>query len=191
MDIQHLVDRLEQTLADSRRLPLSSNLVVDEARIFSIVDQMRVSIPEEIKRANRVEAEKERILAQAQEEAERIRELAKQEASELVRRDAIMVSSQQRADAILERARREAEVMRSESDAYALEVLAKLEEDLLRSLSVVRNGMHRLEAEQAVEAAATPAPEQEEPDDGTGGSPGGGPGSDEYEPTSDQAQAES
>ena len=179
MDIQHLVDRLEQTLADSRRLPLSSNLIVDEARIFSIVDQMRVSIPEEIRRANRVEAEKERILAQAQEEAERIRELAKQEAAELVRRDAIVVASQQRADAILERARRDADAMRSESDAYALEVLAKLEEDLLRSLSVVRNGMLRLEAEQPVEEDMPPAGSKEEV------------GGDQFEPTSDHAQAES
>jgi hypothetical protein len=152
MDIQHLVDRLEQILADSRRIPLSSNLIVDEDRVFNIVDQMRVSIPEEVKRANRVESEKERILAQAHEEAERIRELAKQEATELVRRDAIMVAAQQRADTILERARRDADVMRGESDVYALDVLTRLEEDLLRSLSVVRNGMHRLEVEQGVEA---------------------------------------
>ena len=154
MDIQHLVDRLEQTLADSKRLPLTSSLIVDEDQLFNIIDQMRVSIPEEVKRANRIEAEKERIMAQAQEEAERIRELAKQEAAELVRRDPTMVSAQSRADAILERARREAEMMRGESDAYALEVLAKLEEDLLRSLSVVRNGMHRLETEQAGEPEA-------------------------------------
>ncbi len=161
MDIQHLVDRLERTLAESKRIPLSSSLVVDEDRIFNIIDQMRVSVPEEIKRANRIEAEKERILAQAHEEADRIRELAKQEASELVRRDAIMVSSQQRADTILERARREAEMMRAESDAYAMEVLAKLEEDLLRSLSVVRNGMRKLEAEQPVEAQPPETPEPE------------------------------
>ncbi|HUS94353.1 MAG TPA: hypothetical protein VMZ24_04175 [Patescibacteria group bacterium] len=154
MDIQHLVDRLEQTLAESRRLPLTSSLLVDEDRIFNIVDQLRVSIPEEVKRANRVEAEKERILAQAKEEANRIRELAKQEASELVRRDSIMGSAQQRSETILERARREAEIMRAESDAYALTVLAKLEEDLLRSLSVVRNGMHKLEIEQEAEAQA-------------------------------------
>lgn len=144
MDILHLVDRLEQVLAESRRIPFSVNLVVDEDRVFNIVDQMRVSIPEEVKRANRIEAEKDRIIAQAQEEAERIRELAKQEASELVRRDPIMVSAQQRSDAILERARRDAEMIRRESDSYALEVLAKLEEELLRSLSVVRNGMHQL-----------------------------------------------
>lgn len=163
MDIQHLVDRLEQLLADSRRIPMTSNLVVDEDRIFNIVDQMRVSIPEEVKRANRVESEKERILAQAHEEADRIRELAKQEASELVRRDSIMASAQQRADTILERARREAEMMRAESDAYALDVLMKLEEDLLRSLSVVRNGMRKLEAEQVTE----PPPAETTPDEDT------------------------
>lgn len=153
MDIQHLVDRLERTLTESRRLPFSSSLVVDEDRIYNIVDQMRVSIPEEVKRANRVEAEKERILAQAKEEADRIKELAKQEASELVRRDSIMGSAQQRSETILERARREADILRAEADSYALGVLTKLEEDLLRSLSVVRNGMHKLEVEQEEESA--------------------------------------
>ncbi len=164
MDIQHLVDRLEQILTESRRVPLTANLIVEEDRVFNIIDQMRVSIPEEVKRANRVEAEKERILAQAHEEADRIREVAKLEATELVRRDAIIVSSQQRADAILERARREADMIRSESDVYAMEVLAKLEEDLLRSLSVVRNGLRKLEAEQAPPAPeAVQAPESAEP----------------------------
>jgi vacuolar-type H+-ATPase subunit H len=159
MDIQHLVDRLEQTFAESRRVPLTANLIVDEDRVFNIIDQMRVSIPEEVKRANRVEAEKDRILAQAQEEAERIRELAKQEAAELVKRDTIMVAAQQRAETILERARREAEAMRHDSDAYVLDVLSKLEEDLLRSLSVVRNGMRKLQAEHQ---AATAPPGTEE-----------------------------
>jgi len=159
MDILHLVDRLEQILTDSRRIPFSANLIVDEDRIFNIIDQMRVSIPEEVKKANRIDAEKERILAQAQEEADRIRDLAKQEATELVRRDPILVSAQQRSDTILERARRDAEVMRQDSDTYALNALANLEEELLRSLSVVRNGMHRLEVEAEVEEESEQSPE--------------------------------
>jgi cell division septum initiation protein DivIVA len=154
MDIQHLIDRLEQSLAESRRIPLTANLIVDEDRIFNLIDQMRVTLPEEVKRANRVEAEKDRILAQAQEEAERIRELAKQEAAELVKRDTIMAAAQQRADTILERARREADILRHDSDAYVMEVLSKLEEDLLRSLSVVRNGMRKIQVEH--EALAVP-----------------------------------
>jgi cell division septum initiation protein DivIVA len=147
MDIQHLLDRLEQVLNESFRFPLSTYLFVNEDRVFNIIDQMRVAIPEEVKRANRVEAEKERILAQANEEAERIRELAKQEASELVKRDTVMSSAQQRADNILERARRDAQLLRGDADVYVAEVLTRLEEELLRSLSVVRNGLHKVQAE--------------------------------------------
>lgn len=157
MDIQHLIDRLEQTLAESRRIPLTSNLIVDEDRVFNIIDQLRVTLPEEVKKASRVEAEKDRILAQAQEEAERIRELAKQEAAELVRRDTITAAAQQRADTILERARREADILRNDSDAYVMEVLSKLEEDLLRSLSVVRNGMRKIQ----IDHEAMMAPESQ------------------------------
>ena len=52
----------------------------------------------------------------------------------------------------MERARRDAEALRQESDIYVLDVLAKLEEDLLRSLSVVRNGLRKMQAEQAAAA---------------------------------------
>ena len=53
MDIQHLVDRLEEVLNESSHVPLSAYLLINEERIYSIIDQMRVAIPEEVKRANR------------------------------------------------------------------------------------------------------------------------------------------
>lgn len=148
MDIQQLVDRLEEVIDNSKPLPMSAYRLVEEDSVYSLIDQMRVAIPEAIKRANRVEAEKDRVLAQANEEADRIRELAKQEASELVKRDAIMASAQQRADNILERSRRDADALRSDADLYVIDVLTKLEEDLLRSLAVVRNGMRKVQVEQ-------------------------------------------
>ncbi|MCP4362557.1 MAG: hypothetical protein GY796_31515 [Chloroflexi bacterium] len=147
MDIQHLVDRLEQLLNESSRLPLSAYILVNEDRIYNLIDQMRVAIPEEVKRANRIVSDKERMLAQANEEGERIRDLAKQEANELVKRDSIAMSSQQRADNILERARRDANALRGDADVYVVEVLSKLEEDLLRSLAVVRNGLTKVHVE--------------------------------------------
>lgn len=147
MDIQNLVDRLEQILNESFRLPLSAYLFVNEDQIFNIIDQLRVAVPEEVKRANRIEAEKDRILAQAKEEGERIRELAKHEATELVNRDTVTMSAQQRADNILERARRDAEALRQDADAYVVEVLSQLEDELLRSLTVVRNGLHKVSVE--------------------------------------------
>lgn len=147
MDIQHLVDRLEQLLNDSARVPLSAYLLVNEDKVFGLVDQLRVAVPEEIKRANRVEAEKDRILAQAKEEADRIRDLARHEAADLVKRDSVVTSAQARAENIIERARRDSEALRQDADVYILEVLTKLEEDLLRTLNVVRNGVQKVEAE--------------------------------------------
>lgn len=159
MDILHLIDRLEQTLNEGQRVWLTAKLMVDEDRVYGIVDQMRVAIPDAIKRANRIEAEKDRVLAQAHEEADRIRHLAKQEAEELISRDAVLTSAQQRADNILERARRDADALRQDADTYTIEVLARLEEDLLRSLSVVRNGLHKLQADQAAAPAEQPTAE--------------------------------
>ena len=161
MDIQHLVDRLEEVFNNSLRVPLSAYLLINEDQIFSIIDQMRVAVPEEVKRANRIEAEKERILAQAHEEANRIRDLAKQEASELVRRDSVLMAAQQRSDNILERGRREADVLRQDADAYVMEVLTRLEEDLLRYLSVVRNGLDKVSGEQQQTAVSQPAPAEQ------------------------------
>jgi cell division septum initiation protein DivIVA len=145
MDILHLIDRLEQVMNDGQRIMLTAKIIVDEDRIYNVIDQMRVAIPEAVKRANRLETEKDRILAQAHEEADRLRDLATQEAEELVRRDVITETAKKRADNILERARHDADIMRQDADVYTVDVLAKLEEDLLRSLSVVRNGLIKLQ----------------------------------------------
>jgi cell division septum initiation protein DivIVA len=154
MDIQHLVDRLEQALNESTRIPLSPYLLVNEEKVYSLLDQMRVAVPEEIKRANRIEAEKERILAQAKEEAERIRELSRLEAGELVKRDAVVNAAQHRAENIVERARRDAEALRQDADVYIVDVLQRLEQDLMRTMSVVRNGLEKVQAEQVAQASA-------------------------------------
>ena len=152
MDILHLIDRLEQVMNDGQRIMLTAKIIVDEDRVYNVIDQMRVAIPEAVKRANRLESEKDRVMAQANEEADRLRDLATQEAEELVRRDVVTETAKKRADNILERARHDANAMRKDADIYTVDTLAKLEEDLLRSLSVVRNGLIKLqEVQQSIE----------------------------------------
>lgn len=147
MDIQHLIERLEAVLKESRQVPLTAYLLVDQDRIYTILDQMRVSVPEVVKRASRIEAERERILAQSKEEAERIRELAKQEAIDLVNRDNIVANAHSHAQKLMELAQHEAAQTRQDADDYIMRVLSQLEQDLTRTLSIVRNGIHRLEYE--------------------------------------------
>ena len=71
MDILHLVDRLEEIFNSGRPIPFTHNLVVDEDRVLDLIDQMRVSIPDEVKKAQKTLADRDKILAQSKEEAER------------------------------------------------------------------------------------------------------------------------
>ena len=83
MDILHLVDRLEELFNESRKIPFTHNVIVDEDRMLDIIDQMRVSIPEEIKKAQQLLVQKDRVIAQAKEESDRILQLAKEKGDEV------------------------------------------------------------------------------------------------------------
>lgn len=147
MDILHLVDRLEELFNQSRPIWFTHNVIVDEDRILDLIDQMRVAIPEEVKKAQQVLAQRDRILAQAQEEANRTLAIAREKSEQLVERDAIVQAAQARAEQILQQARAESERTRREADEYVVDTLRRLEMELERFLTQVRNGLAVLQAE--------------------------------------------
>src|SRR5512136_1745813 len=126
MDILHLVDRLEQLVNEGRRLPLSNKVMVDEQRVWDLIDQMRIAIPEEVKKAKRTNQERDRIIAQAHEEAARLVDLKREEAAALVSEHELTKSAETRAVTIVERAQRDAESLRADADEYVLQVLGDL-----------------------------------------------------------------
>lgn len=154
MDILHLVDRLEEVFNSGTAIPLSHKLMVDEDRVLEIIDQMRVSIPEEVKKSQQVLAQRDRILAQAQEEAARTVQIAKEKSEQLVGREAMVQQAQVKAEQILQAARADAEQIRAEADDYTLDVLTKLEAELVKSLTQARNGIARLRADAPVTESA-------------------------------------
>jgi cell division septum initiation protein DivIVA len=151
MDILHLVDRLEELFNESRPIWFTHSVVVDENRMLDLIDQMRVSIPEEIKKSQQLLVQRDRIMAQAQEEANRTLSLAREKSDQFVDRDSIVAAAQARAEQIIEQARLEAEQTKHDADDYVLETLTKLEVELDRNLTQVRNGIRTLQAEKAKE----------------------------------------
>lgn len=153
MDILHLIDRLEEILNESRPLPFTHNIFVDEDRVLDLIDQMRVAIPEEVKKAQQLLAQRDRLLAQAQEEANRTLALAREKSEQLVERDSITQAAQARAEQIVANAKADIEGTRREADQYALDTLTRLEIELDRSLTQVRNGILTLQNEQKEKVA--------------------------------------
>ncbi len=145
MDILQLIDRLEEIFNESRAIPLTHSVIVDEDRMLDIIDQMRITVPEEVKKAQQILTQRDRILAQAQEEAERTLNLARERAEQMVQQSTIVVEAQKEAERILNQAQQEADRIRREADAYALQSLQRLEEELERLLRQVRNGIATLQ----------------------------------------------
>ena len=145
MDILHLVDRLEELFNNSRAIPLTHNVIVDEDKFLDIIDQMRISVPEEVKKAQEVFTKKDRFMAQAQEEANRTLQLARDKATDLVDKEVLVSDAKRRADQIIDQAREEAENVKAGADQYAQESLLNLEHAMEQLLTQVRNGVRLLE----------------------------------------------
>jgi hypothetical protein len=153
MDILQLIDRLEELFNDGKAIPFTHNVAVDEDRMLDIIDQMRIAIPEEVKKAQQLLSQRDRVMAQAQEEANRTIDLAREKAESLVSKDGITQEAQRRADQIQNHARVEAEVTRQDADEYVIDTLGRLQDELERSLNQVRNGIRALEEERMRRAA--------------------------------------
>ncbi|GAP10687.1 hypothetical protein BECAL_01862 [Bellilinea caldifistulae] len=162
MDILHLVDRLEELFNESRPIWFTHSVMVDEDRMLDLIDQMRVSIPEEIKKAQQILAQRDRILAQAQEEANRTIQLAREKAEQMIERDAIIQAAHARAEQIILQARMETESTKRDADEYVLESLSRLEVELEKMLNQVRNGVRALQSER--QQAMSPTPVQPDKD---------------------------
>jgi F0F1-type ATP synthase membrane subunit b/b' len=147
MDILHLVDRLEELFNQSRPIWFTHSVIVDEDRMLDLIDQMRMAIPDEVKKAQQVLAQRDRILAQAQEEANRTLAIAREKSEQLVDRDAIVQAAHVRAEQIVGGARVDIDATRREADEYVVNTLRRLEMELERFLTQVRNGITVLQDE--------------------------------------------
>ena len=149
MDILQLIDRLEELFNQSKSIPLTRNVMVDEDRMLDIIDQMRIAIPEEVKKAQQLLGQRDRVLAQAQEEANRTLELARQKADQLVTKDMVVQEASRRAEQILAQARTDAENIRIDADDYVLDSLNQLQAELERITNQVANGIRTVKDEQS------------------------------------------
>jgi flagellar biosynthesis/type III secretory pathway protein FliH len=147
MDILHLVDRLEELFNESKPIWFTHSVIVDEDRMLDLIDQMRITIPDEIKKSQQLLAQRDRILAQAQEEANRTIALAREKGEKMVENAPITQSAQTRAEQIIAQARTEGDQTKQEADEYVLETLNALQAELERTLNQVKNGILALQTE--------------------------------------------
>lgn len=101
MKFKELIDELEEIIEDASKIPLSGKCMVDKEEIFTIIEQIRLTYPEDLKQAEYVKKERDRILQDAQKEAQIITEEAKNKAAKMVDDSEIVNNAKQKANEII------------------------------------------------------------------------------------------
>ena len=164
IDIIFLVERLESLIANGKKLPLTTNVVVDQNAALGLIDELRVAVPEEVRAAKRINSEGERIIEKAQDEAERIVAKAQEQAAFLIDERGLMNVADQESRRIIGHAHEDADEIRRGADEYAVSVLIGLEADVVKTLQSIKKGIALLDERRAELLADESAGEQAGPD---------------------------
>jgi nucleotide-binding universal stress UspA family protein len=145
MDVLVLIDKLDELVHNAKAVPLTDQVRIDREEIWEILDQMRATIPEEIKQARWIVKERQEMLAEAKREAERlVQEAREQAAHEASQQEIVKLAERQAAELVAEGKRREREVRLGAED-YADDILSTLEVNLGKFLSAVQRGREQLQ----------------------------------------------
>ena len=129
-NVLKLLDELEQIIEESRSSPFSNKVQVDKDEIFDIIDDIKAKLPNEIKQSKWVIDERNRILTDAQKEAEEMVREEEVRLSKLVEEHAVTKKAYEQADEIMNRTKLTAKEMRLGAIEYADGIMGDAEQCL-------------------------------------------------------------
>ncbi|MGC9219806.1 MAG: ATPase [Solirubrobacteraceae bacterium] len=144
MDVLVLIDKLDDLVHNAKPMPLTDQVRVDKEEIYDILDQMRATIPEEIKQARWIVKERQEMLVEAKREAERIVKDAQERQERLVSEQEVTREAERLAEDIVDEARTREREIRLGAEDYADEILGTLEVNLSKFIAAVQRGRDRL-----------------------------------------------
>lgn len=119
MDLQALIEELEEIVESAAKVPLSNKCMIDREEVWNVIEQMRLHYPEELKQAQWVKKERDRIINEAKQEANSIIETANQQVVQMVNETEIIKIAKLKSEELLKDADLEAVEIKHKAEAAA------------------------------------------------------------------------
>lgn len=145
MDVKALIDQLRSLIEGARSMPMSSSAVINRSEVLDRIAELEQAVPAAFEQSERVFAERDSVLADAEARAARVVEEAGLERDRLVSETDVHQIALRRADELREIAERECSELRRETDEYVDTRLANFEITLNKTLEAVSRGRDRLQ----------------------------------------------
>lgn len=138
MELTELMDQLESAVSEAPYIPMTSKAVIDQNLCLDLIDQIRAVLPDELEEARRILNAKERILSQAEAEAQELRQLGRQQLEQAAAESEAVALAKERAEEIVAEGERQAREMAAAALEYSSSIYGRLEDDLAAMLEELR-----------------------------------------------------
>lgn len=130
MEVSKLLEYLQDIVDTSSKVPMTGKVVVSKKEVMDIIDQIYCSLPDELKKAQWIMSEKDRIINDALKEAEIVRQKNSQNLLKEIENHSITKEAKVRADEIIATAQKTAKEIRLGSKEYAANILSNLDAEV-------------------------------------------------------------
>ncbi len=139
-----LLEHLEEILDRGTKVPLTGKVMVDEDSILEIIDGIRSVLPEEIRQANLILAEKDRFIEDARSEGQRIVDRAQKQAEQLLQEDEVVSQSRVYAEEIVRKAQQYSREVKLGALKYSDDLLNDVENKIEESYKAIKESREEL-----------------------------------------------
>jgi len=146
MDLASRLSELEEMVRDAKSMPLSSSALLNRDEVLNLIEDLKTSLPDEIKQARWVVKDREELLAKARRDAEAMVEQARAEQLRLASHEAVMQRAKDEAERIVHESEEDARRLRLEAEDYVDAKLAQLEgtlQKILEDMMTSNDGLSR------------------------------------------------
>ena len=144
MEIFTLLENLEELLETGAKVPFSSKVMVDADEVKEVLEEIRLKLPDELKQAKWVKEERQRIIQDANKEAEEIVREAETKIISMIDDHEITRQAMAQKEEIIESANKVSKEISMGTREYADALLERLEEILNETLTVIHNNRKEL-----------------------------------------------
>ncbi len=151
MDGLELLDELEDIIDKGASVPFSGRCILERDELMDVLQELKLKLPDDLKQAKWIKEERQRILQEANAEADEIIKAANEKGISMINEHEITQQAMEQARIIIENAQAEAEAIQEASYNYADSLLDTVEKvsvssmkELEQCISIVRNNRMEL-----------------------------------------------
>ncbi|HJM28986.1 MAG: hypothetical protein QF596_02805 [Acidimicrobiales bacterium] len=161
-EVERLIQGLINVVDAARPVPLSSSSMVNKDEIISVLNDISLRLPDEIRAARWLLKQREDFLARTQREGDELIDLARARAGQMVQKSEVVKAAEIRARRIVEEAQAEARRLQLETEDFCDQRLASFEAVLKKTQKTVADGRSKLQGDPLSELKEAHSPDQEE-----------------------------